>query len=118
MEEELRKLPMRSLPGDYSDRVMSHIAQAQARRRNALVTLATITFTLIIGIMITLPDAANGLVTWLDDPFTNLAAWIDWEMPGAMSDLEVIALVFAIVLCSTSALFLVRLNEQWTGATT
>ncbi len=118
MEEELKKLPLRSVPDDYADRVMSHIARAQAKRRGMLIALGAITIALIAGIFATLPEIADEFLVWLSDPFTSLVPWFEFEAQGNMSDIALIALVLGIGLCSISALFLARLNEQWTGVTT
>lgn len=118
MEEELRKLPLRSVPDNYADRVMGQIALAESRRRNMLIVLGAITLALIAGIVTTLPEIVDELFAWLSDPFANLVPWFELEAQGAMSDVTLIALVLAIGLCGISALFLVQLNDRWTGVTT
>ncbi len=118
MEDELRKLPLRSVPDNYAERVMNHIARAESGRRNTLVALGAITLALIAGIITTLPEIADELFVWLSDPFANLAPWFELEAEGALSDVTLIALVLAIGLCGISTLFLAQLNEQWTGVTT
>jgi hypothetical protein len=118
MEEELKKLPMRSVPDDYTDRVMSYIAHAQASRRNAVVALGAMTLALIAGIFATLPEIADEFFVWLNDPFADLVPWFEFEAEPIVSGVTLLALVLAIGLCTISAIFLARLNEQWTGVTT
>ncbi len=118
MEEELRKLPLRSVPNDYTDRVIGYIAHAQAMRRNALIALGAITLALIAGIFAILPEIADEFFVWLNDPFASLVPWFEFGAEPAVSDVALLALVLAIGLCSISAIFLAQLNEQWTGVTT
>ncbi len=118
MEDELKNLPLRSVPDDYADRVMKHIAQAQARQRNRLIVLGALTLALTAGIAATLPEITHELFAWLGNPLANLMPWFELEAETAMPDFIPIVLVLAIVLSSISALFLAQLNEQWTGVTT
>lgn len=118
MEDELRKLPLRSVPDNYADRVVSHIARAESRRRNTLIALGAITLALIAGIIATLPEIGDELFAWLSDPFASLVPWFELETQGAMSDVTLIELILAIGLCGISALFLAQLNKEWTGVTT
>lgn len=117
MEEDLRKLPLRFVTDSYAERVMSRIARAESRRRNMLIALGAFTLALIAGIIATLPEIADELIAWLSDPFANLVPWFELEAQGAVSDVTLIALGLAVGLCAISALFLVQLNDQWTGVT-
>ena len=58
MKDELRKLPLRFVPNDYADRVMKHIAQAEARGTNAWIG-AQIAVTGLIALLIAWAQSAE-----------------------------------------------------------
>lgn len=115
MENELRNLPPRRVPDDYADRVMLHIAQAEARRRVALYALGALTFALMLAISVTLPEVLNDLIAWISDPMANLLVGLTFEVAEAMPNLLLIAVLLGIGLSGVSAIFLAQLNEQLTG---
>ncbi len=74
MEDKLKKLPLRSVPNDYAERVMQHIAQVQTRSvrwSNALIA-AQITVTGIIALLIAWVQSAE-MIPVLDTVIENLS---------------------------------------------
>ncbi len=116
MENELRNLPLRPVPDDYADRVMLHIAQAEARRQRALYALGALTCALMLAIVVTLPEVLNDLFVWISHPLADLEPWLTVQVAEAMPDLLLVAVLLGVGLSGVSAIFLTQLNEQLTGA--
>jgi hypothetical protein len=60
MEDELGKLPLRTIPGNYADLVMAHIARAEARQARGMVVLIGAQIVVTGALAITLLNYFSG----------------------------------------------------------